>query len=224
MTPRTIESEFSEQLNSYVKEETTFDLTLEGPLMSRPHPKVLWARLQFENNPGQEIIPTPVHGWNFECFKNSTDAELKFPEIELKFRGQPWAVNKFLSSGKPDAIIEFDDLGTVIISKNELPSAKHNSLHDHELSAWLSYALSPELWGPVGKWTRFHTRLHELFARHNLLAGDDSIGYYPLISKAQKLIESGFKGTNLDKTYLLVLPWTFSLSALDKLEEKVQEL
>lgn len=221
MTPRTIESEFSDNLNSQVKEETEFDLTLEGPLLSRQHPKVLWARLQFENNPGQEIPHTPVSGWNFDCFRNLSEASQKFPHIDLKFRGQPWAVNKFLSSGKSEAIIDFDQLGAIVISKNELPEVSRNTLPHHELTAWLSYALSPELWGHVGKWTRFHTRLHDLFSKHDLLAGEDSVGYYPLKLKAEKLMNMGFKGTNLDKTYLLVLPWTFSLSALEKLEERV---
>jgi hypothetical protein len=224
MTPRTIESEFSDLLKSQMKEETNFDLTLEGPLLSRQHPKVLWAKLQAENNPEQEINYAPLHGWNFECFKNLAEASQKFPQIELQFRGQPWAVNKFLSSGKSEAIIDFDNLGAVVLSKNELPAGSRHSVTHHVLSTWLSYALSPELWGPVGKWTRFHSRLHELFQKHDLLATEDSPGYYPLKSKAQKLSDFGFQGTNLDKMYLLVLPWTFSLTALEKLEERVQEL
>lgn len=223
MTPRTIESEFSETLKSEVRDEINFDLTLEGPLLTRQHPKVLWAKLQYENNPGQEITYSLIHNWHYACFKTVEDASSSFPEIQMQFVGRPWAINKFLSSNESAAIINFEDMGAVVLSKSELSVPSRSTLQDHTLTAWLSYALSPELWGPIGKWTRFHEILHGLFQKHDLLGAEDSIGYYPLKHKAEILLEAGFRGTNLDKMYLLVLPWTFSLSALKKLEQKVQQ-
>lgn len=222
MTPRTIESEFAELLKSQMKDEFPVDMTLEGPLTSLVHPKVLMANLQFQHNPGQEMSYTPIHGWHFEPFRNYTEATLKYPDIELKFEGRPWSVFKFFESGASEAIIDFKELGTAVICKHELPTKPFHELHDHVIQAWLSYALSPELWGHVGKWSRFHQRLHDLLRKKDLLSGEDVPGYYPLKLSLEKLKDFGFIGTNLDKTYLLVLPWTFSLSALNKLEDVIQ--
>lgn len=223
MTLRTIESEFSEYLLKELKEEFPLDLTLEGPLLTKTHPKVLMARLLHSHNPEQETETNFLHGWFFECFENIEVALKKYPSIKLKFTGHPWAVHKFLQSGVNEAIIDFKEMGTVVLSRNELEKGKRNKLHDHILTAWLSYALSPELWGPVGKWTRFHSKLHELFTDHDLLCGEDTVGYYPLKSKASILEEKGYKGTYLDKMYLLVLPWTFPLTSLNKLEEIIKQ-
>jgi hypothetical protein len=35
--------------------------------------------------------------------------------------------------------------------------------------------------------------------------------------------EEGFMGTSLEKSYVLVLPWTFSLSDFEKLEKVIQQ-
>jgi hypothetical protein len=224
MTLRPIESEFSEYLQKEAKEEFPLDLTLDGPILSRTHPHVLMARLLYLHNPEQETEVTEVYGWFFDCFESLDDASAKYPGIQLKFTGRPWSINKFLQGNAEKAIVDFAELGAVVLSKSELKTGKRNKLYHHILTAWLTYALSPELWGPVGKWTRFHSRLHELFSSHDLLlSGEDTIGYYPLKSKAAKLHDSGFMGTNLDKSYLLVLPWTFSLTALNKLEEIVKQ-
>ena len=223
MTLRPIESEFSEYLQKEAKEEFPIDLTLEGPLLSRSHPKVLMARLLHLHNPEQETDLRELHGWFFDCFSSTDEASAKYPDIQLSFTGRPWTINKFLREGASEAIVDFKELGTAVLSKRELETGPRKELHYHELTAWLAYALSPELWGPVGKWTRFHSRLHELFRGHDLLSGEDTIGYYPLKSKASKLYDSGFQGTNLDKSYLIVLPWTFSLTALNKLEEIIKQ-
>lgn len=223
MTLRTIESEFSDLLKKEVNENFPYDLTMDGPLLIKHHPKVLWAQLLYERNPGQEAPKLEIPGWNYDCFISLEAAERKFPEIKMKFRGDPWAVGKFLSSQIGMAIIDFRPLGVAVVSRSPLQYEPGHELHHHLVAPWLNYALSPELWGNVGKWTRFHERLLTLFNSKNLFFGEAVPGHYPLKSVASKLYDSGFHGTNLDKTYLLVLPWTFSLSALKKLEEVVKQ-
>jgi hypothetical protein len=222
MTPGTIEREFSELLKSQRQEEFPINMGLEAPLFSLLHPKVLWARLHYQHNPGQEISYQSLYGWHFVAFRNFQEALLHYPDVELQFEGRPWTLFKFLQAAETEAIIDFGELGSVVISRKEFPHKSRNELWDHVLLEWLSYALSPELWGPVGKWTRFHERLDRVFRNHDLLSGEDAPGYYPLKSHAEKLKDWGFIGTNLEKTYLLVVPWTFSLSALNKLEEVIQ--
>ncbi len=223
MTLRTIESEFSEELLKQVKDEFPLDLTLDGPIMSKMHPKLIWARLQFEHNPQQDIPEAPIPQWNADYFPNLKAAEAAYPKIGLVFEGRPWSFFKFLHGQYHEAIIDFPPLGTIVLSKKELPSANTHKLQKILLPLWMNYALSPELWGPQGKWTRFHARLHQIFKEHNLLNGEDSLGYYPLNEKASLLESLGFKGTNLEKSYVLVLPWTFSLAALEKLEEIIRQ-
>lgn len=222
MTPRTIENEFSELLQKDLGNDYPLDLSLEAPLFIKTHPKVLLTKLQYSHGQEQEAS-NQAHGWYFDSFSNISDARIKYPEIKLQFVGYPWAMNKFFESHEETAIIDFKELGAVVLSKNELATGPRHELHHHVLHAWLSYALSPELWGTVGKWTRFHLRLHSLFSGHDLLSGSDSIGYYPLKGEASRLSDFGFQGTNLEKSYVLVLPWTFPLSALNKLEEIVKQ-
>lgn len=219
MTLRTIEKDFADELLKQVVPETSYDLTLDGALWNQIHPKVLLARLKFENQ-----LPEPVTlpGFNYECFANLAEAKLSYPDIELEFEGRPWTIKKFLDGNYDEAIIYFRDLGTIVLSKNELPSRPLAKLYWHTLPLWMSYALSPELWGPQGKWTRFHERLQKLFQEKNLLI-QSSQGYYSLKSVAAKLRDHGFHGTEVDKTYVLVLPWTFPLTGLEKLEKIVQQ-
>ncbi|MCM2351603.1 MAG: hypothetical protein NDI69_16390 [Bacteriovoracaceae bacterium] len=223
MTLRTIESEFSEELLKQVKDEFPLDLTLDGPIMSQLHPKIIWSKLQFQHNPQQEAPQISIPGWHTAYFANLQDAQAAYPEIKLVFEGKLWMFAKFLQDQHQLAIIDFPPLGTVVLSKNELPLSNSPGLHQHLLPHWIAYALSPELWGAQGKWTRFHSRLHQILKDHNLLNGEDTVGYYPLIDKARSLERYGFQGTNFEKSYLLVLPWTFSLAALEKLEEIIRQ-
>lgn len=219
MTLRTIESEFADELLKQNQTEDSFDLSLDGALWSMLHPKIILARLKFENQlPEQVSIP----GFYYECFGNLTDATLAHPDINLNFEGRPWTIKKFLESGESDAIVYFRELGTIVLSKNEIPYRPEPKLYWHTLPLWTIYALSPELWGPQGKWTRFHDRLEKLFTEKNLLI-NSTTGYYSLKSGSSKLREHGFHGTEVDKTYVLVLPWTFPLSALEKLEKIVRQ-
>lgn len=219
MTLRTIENEFADELLKQVQKETTFDLTLDGALWNQLHPKVILARLKFEN---QMPEPVTIPGFNYECFENFAEAKLAYPDIELEFEGRPWTIKKFLDDGHQEAIIYFKELGTIVLSKNELPSRALPKIYWHTLPLWVNYALSPELWGPQGKWTRFHERLEKIFKEKNLLI-QSSTGYYSLKSQASKLRDYGFHGTEVDKTYVLVLPWTFPLTGLEKLEEVLRQ-
>lgn len=223
MTLKAIESRFAEILQEQMKSESETDLTLEGPVISKLPPKVIWAKLQYGENLQQSSEALQIPGFFYEAFQDLVSASGKYPEINMRFRGQPWAIAKFLSSSESRALIDFEDLGSVLLSKSQLDYRPGSQLHELLIPLWLNYALSPELWGPQGKWTRFHERLTNLFNQHNLLDGKASLGYYPLQSKAEKLANFGFQGTRLEKSYLLVTPWSFSLTELNKLEAIVQQ-
>jgi hypothetical protein len=223
MTLRTIESEFTEELLKEMKSSAEGDLTLDGPLFERVHPKVILKTIQFRNDPAITPELPAIAGWHYDCFINTDEARKAYPGCDLIFEGRPWTVKKFLDMGSDTAIIEFRDYGTIYVSRRELNKEAEKNLPWHILPTLLCYALSPELWGPQGKWTRFHQKLMELFTLKNLLIGEAEVGYYPLRFEASKLRESGFNGTHLEKTYLLVLPWTFSLSALEKLENVIRQ-
>lgn len=219
MTLRTTENEFADELLKQSQTEETYDLSLDGDLWSMIHPKIILARLKFENQlPDSVSIP----GFYYECFENLTAATLAHPDITLNFEGRPWTIKKFLDSNETDAIIYFRELGTIVLSKNEIPYRPQPKLFWHTLPLWTNYALSPELWGTQGKWTRFHDRLETLFKEKDLLISS-STGYYSLKSTASKLREHGYHGTDVDKTYVLVLPWTFPLTGLEKLEKIVRQ-
>jgi len=223
MTLRTIESEFSEELQKQMKERFPIDLTMDGPIITRLHPKLVWQKLLFERNPEQELPSQEIPGWKACYYATREEALRAHPSVEYNFDGRPWNVFQFLDKKIEEAIIDFPPLGSVVLSKNQLPPQEENGLHRHLLPSWVCYALSPELWGPVGKWTRFHSRLHAILKECKLLDGEDSVGYYPLIGKAQSLESSGFLGTKLEKSFVLVLPWDFSLSELEKLEETIRQ-
>ena len=223
MTLKAIESEFAKLLEQQMKEDLPLDLSLEGPLMNKLHPKILWSQLVAKFNPEQEPGEELVPGYWFECFPDTSAAIAKYPHLKSPFVGRPWSIYQFLTGSESHAIVDFKELGAVYLSKEELLVSRTNTIYNHVLPPWISYALSPELWGPQGKWTRFHERLLTLFNQHNLLDGKATLGYYPLVSKAEKLEILGFPGTRLEKNYLLVMPWTFSLQDLVKLERVIQQ-
>ncbi len=219
MTLRTIEGQFSEILLKEESEAFPVNLTMDGPISHLIHPKVLWATLEFQNNPQQEAPSLTITGWNYDCFKNQAEATEKYPHIALQFTGRPWNIYQFLVGGQSEAIIDFQDLGAVVISRDTLNPENKNELFAHVLPHWLNYALSPELWDGNGKWPRFHERLSKLLKSKNLLEGQEYPGYYPLKTSAKRIESFGFIGSQLDKSYVLVLPWSFSLTTLKKLEE-----
>lgn len=223
MTPGVNEIEFGRQLLLASKEELFFDLTGKGPLFTKTHPKVLWAQLQFQHNPELDPIHLTIEDWNYDCFPNTLEAKTKYPQIQLSFEAWPWNIFNFLSQNEEHAIISFGEMGTTALSKKILsPEVKHQ-LHWNVLPIITSYALSPELWGKNGKWPLMHERLLTLFRTHNLLKEGSFPGYYILGQEAHVLGSHGFKGSVFVDTYVLVLPWTFPLSAILKLEKIIQQ-
>lgn len=213
MTLKPIESEFSEILQERLKHpETSFNLSLSGEIVGPLHPKIVWKQLELKHNPQQEVIPMTLSGWFWDS------AWTKYPELNQE-PGRPWNVFRFMTSSAEKMIFHFPPLGSVVLSKVPL----ENTQQDHCLPLWLSYALSPELWGPQGKWPRFHSRLQKLFQSKELLNEGDYPGHYPLKKEAKKLEAFGFLGEDLEEAYVLVLPWTFPLTALEKLEQVVQQ-
>ena len=224
MTLKPIETEFSERLLRQNKmDESRLDLSEKAPLVTIVPPKVIWAQLQFEHDPSREVSRLEIPGWFYDCFKDLKSAELKYPQIHTKLTGTPTNVYKFLQSEAAQGIIDFSPLGVAVVSKEALNIETTQELHQHTMPYWLHYALSPELWGPQGKWTRFHSRLHTLLQGKGLLAGTDFPGFYPLPKQAKKLESFGFFGSDLENSYLLVLPWSFPLTALEKLETTIQQ-
>lgn len=222
MTLRTKEIYLAEELKKQLKDEFPLNLTEDGPIYGPLHPKLILAKFHFEESPD---LPTEVvvPGWHFVSYPDVSSAKKDFSHIDLEFTGRPWTIFKFLSENRAEAIVDFPGIGTAVLSREPLQQQGPVGLHQHLVPAWLGYALSPELWGPQGKWTRFHERLHSLFKAHQLLESESVPGRYVLKGNASSLAQQGFQGTNLDKSYLLVLPWTFSLSALSKLESIIQQ-
>jgi hypothetical protein len=222
MTLRTIESQFSEALLKLGHGPNSHDLSLNGPISPLTHPKVIWAELQYQNNPQQDAPKLSIPDWNYECFKDLASAQNKYPHISLQLVGKPWMIDRFLSEKNTEALIDFKELGAVVVTKGSLVLEAKNELCDHVLPPMLNYALSPELWGTNGKWPRFHARIKKILEAKNLLVGQEYSGYYPLNLVAKKIENFGFYGSEVDKAYLLVLPWSFSLTALEKLEEVIE--
>lgn len=220
MTPRTIESLFAEALEKQSTPESEYDLTLDGPITKQILPRVIHAELSSQHDP--DFVPTEVMipGYSYLAFDSIEKAQASYPQVETCL-AKPWAFWKFLAADK-DIIFNFSRWGAVVVSKNNLP-AQETTLRRHILGQWLSYAVSPELWGPQGKWTRFHERLKTHFHAASLSEEELLPGYYRLKSKASLLHDKGFLGTHLDKSYLLVLPWSFSLSALERLENTIRQ-
>lgn len=222
MTLKPIESEFSELLLEQSKNENLpLDLRQNSIPVEKFTPKVLWEKLLAERHIDSQVALTPPD-WNLVAFPNIEVAQ-KHVDSTLKIAGKPFEIYKFLSSGTKVALIDFAPIGAALLSKDKIEAPRVTGLHEKLIPVWLSYALSPELWGENGKWTRFHSRLHQLFKEKGLLIGDDFPGYYPLKEETESLAKAGFQGTKLENSYLLVLPWSFSLTALQKLEEVIRE-
>ncbi len=155
--------------------------------------------------------------YSFQSFNGSDELLKAFPGADLR-RGHPKEIHRFLT-GNQDVFLNFDQLGVIRLSRtenNDVPS-------DVQMSRWLNYALSPELWGPDGKWPRFHEQLHKLFEKHNLLERSSVPGYYPLKINARPWEKYALKGDRSDNTFALVLSWTFSLNDLRRLEAIINE-
>lgn len=189
-------------LNQLHQKNDDLNLTEKGPVLPILPPFLL-----------QEMPPfTKETQYSFEAFENAAELLRAFPDAQIR-KGHPKEIHRFLS-GNEDVFLDFDQLGVVCLSRKPTTSSPSNS----RLARWLDYALSPELWGPEGKWTRFHEQLHKLFEKHNLLERNSVPGYYPLKSNARVWEKYPLKGDLSEQGFALVLPWSFSLTDLRKLE------
>jgi hypothetical protein len=225
MTPRTIAAlwkiDLGLSLSELILQQTQlatsrFDLTGNAPLFEPIHPQLLQMLKQFADGsaaPGKQRL----QGQSF--FQNSEEATRSFAHQALPM--VPWVVAKHLVLGKTPVILDCPPLGSIVFHDSPPSSEKLLSVSGALLEAWLTYALSPELWGPNGKWIRFHERLVAVFSQRDLLKGEPLVGRYELHPRAGKLENFGFFGSLSEATYTLTLPWTFPLSALVKLEKVI---
>lgn len=196
--------------------QLSWNLTSTSPLWRVTHPVLL--KLKNEHDQGQ--MPEPrfrSHNWNLLFYPDSSQASLKHPLLKAEI-AYPWVIGKFLTESRSEALFHFPDFGTVFLTTQNLESNSEADLWQAQLSAFLDYALSSELWGPAGKWTRFHQSLHTLFEKNGLLIGQDFPGYYNLSAEARKLEKHGFNGEQHGDHISWIMPWDFPLSAIRKLE------
>ncbi len=229
MTLRTKESDFPEDFKVFSEKlfsqlsspPKAFLLTPDAPLFTLLHPALIKTQIQFDQ--GLELKPSPItiQGWNIKCYANEASAKSHHPSTK-HFRAHPWIIHQHVLSKSEDVLLDFGLLGWTFLTRQALEhTPKTRSLYEFQQPLWLDYALSTELWGPSGKWTRFHDRLHTLFEKYGLLIAQDFPGFYPLKTQAQKIESAGFIGQKSENAYLLTLPWDFPLSALTELENVV---
>ena len=228
MTPRINESNqqtalsgFSAQLLSQAQNKImSYQLNGSGPLFQLLHPALIKCTQIFENSPSDLVFRTQSSGWNIVSYKNTQEAALNTNALKI-YGGYPYDLGLFIKDNPSEALIDFDILGTVHLFKTEHPGTapEKMELHHHLLPLWLDYALSPELWGPSGKWTRFHGELHTLFDHYGLFIDEDFPGFYPLKREAKWLSKHGFQGRLTNTNYDLIPTWDFPLSGLVELKK-----
>lgn len=192
------------------------DLRADAPVLGTLHPKMIRAQVELSHNPERE--PQPLRGF-YAFYANISEAKQAHPKLSA-YRALPWT---FSTHRTRSAIFDLAPHGAFVLSTEALADHGSAGPHQHTLPPFLEYALSAELWGTQGKWTRFHERLHTLFDKYKLLNAPDLPGRYPLKEVAQKLERRGIKGTLDGGSFVLTMPWTFPLTALNKLEAVVQE-
>ena len=228
MTPRINEpnqqtalSGFSAQLISQLQNtKMSFQLSGSGQLFQLLHPALIKCTQNFENSPNDLVFRTQSSGWNIVTYKNAQEAVQNTPLTKI-YGGFPSDIGLFIKENPSAALIDFDILGTIHLFKSEylVTIPEKIELHHHLLPLWLDYALSPELWGPSGKWTRFHGELHTLFDHYGLFIDEDFPGFYPLKRESKWLSDHGFQGRLTNTNYDLILTWDFPLSGLVELKK-----
>lgn len=211
---------FSEELFSQLKQtKSSYLLNGQGPIFELLHPALIKCAHLFTHSPSELVFRSSSSGWNLMAFKTQQEALKKLKEMR-SYGGFPWQMSQFIQDNPVEALINFGQLGSVHLTKAGIPVdyPENSGPHIFALPIWLDYALSPELWGTSGKWTRFHTRLHTLFANYGLLIEQDFPGFYPLKKDAQWLLHHGFKGQLTETSFDLIMTWDFPLSGLVKLE------
>lgn len=223
MTPRTIESLLMDELlkdsQGFVE---NFVLTDERSVVDLLPPLVLRAKLAFQEDSSTPLSKNLHPEFYFNFFSTKNEFKSIHPHLPL-YPGHPHRVAEFLFTEMEEVALDFG-FGVAHISRKELSNADLPVyLHHHLLRTWLNYALSPELWGPEGKWPRFHQRLMTLCEKENILNGESKIGLYPLKKKAREWKNIQLEGNLEGETLILTLPWTFSLKALETLENFIGE-
>lgn len=220
MTPRINEARFSEALLEQLKQKNSgHQMDGLGVISQLTHPAIIKCHQNFEHAPEELKLSQNSGAYNLLPFKNRADALQSYPQA-AQYGGFPWQIWQFLQDSPSEALIHFAEMGSIYLSKTEsFGPYLVPELHHYTLPLWLDYALSPELWGPAGKWTRFHERLHTLFANNGLLIEKDFPGYYPLKAEAQWLGKHGFHGLSSTDKFVLILTWDFPLSGLVELEK-----
>jgi hypothetical protein len=220
MTPRINEAWFSEALLDQLKQKTSgHQMDGLGVISELTHPAIIKTQHNFIHAMDQLQLKLSAGSYNLLTFKNQADALKNYPQTK-SYGGFPWQVWQFLKDAPAEAVVHFGEMGSVYLSKSEsFAPYLVPEVHHYTLPLWLDYALSPELWGPAGKWTRFHERLHTLFADNGLLIDQDFPGYYPLKTEAQWLGKHGFHGLQSNEKFILILTWDFPLSGLVELEK-----
>ncbi len=204
------------------EKKNDFDLRANAPLLNFLHPKMLKALLENMLSPEKAPVSVEISGWFYDSYAHIQEAHKYFPEL-LTHQGNPAAIGRFINSSEQLALFDFSPYGAFVLSRQPIEANATVAIHKFVIPPFLSYALSPELWGPHGKWVRFHERLHTLFEKYHLLKGDDYPGFYPLRPEAQSLERFDIQGTRQEDSYTLTLPWTFPLSALEKLEAIISQ-
>ncbi len=197
-----------------------FNVSGEGPSCSMTHPALLKIHYLFQNSPEALVFNAKWQDWHLTSINKES---LRHPPFihAPQFGGWPKDIFNFLKTNPQEAVLHFEELGPVHLSRISPPQSKKHApdLKDFLIPVWLDYALSPELWGQSGKWTRFHEQFHTLFEKFGLLIEEDSTGYYPLGLQASFLEEEGFLGRKTENAFLFIPGWDFPLSGLKKLEE-----
>jgi hypothetical protein len=226
MTLRTIETQWQIDLNlsfdelvlnESKKQFKEHHLTATAPIFDIIHPALLKALKELHQGSKPAVARPGTSDLHFSYFEDSQQAR-EFIDAPV-FRGLPWAVGEVIQHPKLPVILNFDPIGAVVLTSKTLERPESDAPSQYLLPIWLNYAMSPELWAVQGKWMRFHQRLIKIFEDKNLISGSSLPGFYPLRVHAQKLENFGFFGSLDKETYSLYLPWSFSLSALDKLEK-----
>jgi hypothetical protein len=228
MTPRNIFPE-SPELSNWISKQLLsqastkqfqFNVSGEGPSCAITHPALLKIYYLYQNSPEVLVFNAKWQDWSITSINKETVIQPPFIHLP-QFGGWPKDIFNFLKISPQEAVLHFEELGPVHLSRSLSPQSKEeaSTLQDFLIPVWLDYALSPELWGQSGKWTRFHEQFHTLFEKFGLLIEEDSPGYYPLEPRASFLEEEGFLGRKTENAFLFIPGWDFPLSGLKKLEE-----
>jgi hypothetical protein len=212
MTPRSIDNQnerevgvLSDSLFKQSELGPNLDLRLDSEVFKIEHPTLIKTKV-FWNLAPDKLNFHPSDKYFFDLS----------PRADVE-SGKPFLIHRFLSK-KEDVQFNLPWSGVHLTAKPLLkPSTP--GLNHYLTQNWLNYALSPELWGVNGKWSRFDHELCELFQKYKLLEERPEIGFYRLNSKVKLIEKYGFRGDDLGNNYQIILPWDFSLSSLNKLKE-----